>query len=206
MGKKEDYGFFDYASKATIVIPIVVIIIALVLKLISLDDKNVNKQLPIVKSSINITPRSIKTSPKIASSPAKIDLKGPWVCDIKLDSASVSSFIKNKNIYVRYKEKNKTSYFLVKKDCIYNWEKNKFSGKKTCGISLYLDLFDQLSKNTSLSINMLMNFFPKSEMQKLISSNEGKLKTEDVCQKKKVKDEVFKLPKNILFKRMEIKK
>lgn len=102
--------FFSFVSKAVIILPIFIVIIALFLKF------------SVPKKSTTI-PNTI--SPTVIP---KFDLKGPIVCD--------SLFIKDKKVML----KNKSTNYLLNGDCVYIWDKDSASGERKCGLSNYINM------------------------------------------------------------------
>jgi hypothetical protein len=168
--------FFYIVSKIIIVIPIIIVILALIFRF------NENKN--SLPKNFLPTPTFILTAtPKVKS--VKIDLKGPYVCNFEINEATISAFIKNKEIFLNKKEKGKQENFLYKKDgCLYQWENNKFTGNKVCGLSYYIEFFDQFSQLPSFIL-------PNTDFNSYFNK----------CQKQEIKDEkIFDLPVNVLFK------
>lgn len=172
--------FFHIVSKIIIVIPIIIVVLALIFRF------NENKNSPA--KNFLPTPTFILT-PTPTVKPAKIDLKGPYICNFEIDKATISAYIKNKEIFLNKKEKEKEDNFLYKKDgCLYQWESNKFTGNKVCGLNYYIDFFEQFSQ---LPHFILPNIDFNSYFNK--------------CQKKEIKDEkTFNLPLNVLFKNVSL--
>lgn len=169
--------FFHIASKIIFILPVVMVVAALILKFNQKENYSSSQK-------IN-TAAIISPTKKVVITPAAIfDLNGPLVCHINEKQVSLSAYIKDKKIFAAKEEKDKIDYFLVKNDCLYWWQKGKYSGEKICGISSYLSYFEQISK------------FGFMGMEKLdLGSFIGN------CKKEEIKDaKIFELPKDILFK------
>ncbi len=171
--------FFHIVSRVIIIVPIAVVIIGLILKF---------QQNPV------ISPQTISISPTVVPSPVptavsvQIDLTGPWVCQFSSPDATVSAFIKNKQIAVKIQSNKQTNNIVLNGDCLYHYLQGAYSGEKTCGIGTYLNLLDN---------NMLKSIVPQG-----IPFDMGSLKKSlDSCRKEAITDDsVFAVPKNILFK------
>ncbi|MGB9707254.1 MAG: hypothetical protein ACPL1D_00665 [Microgenomates group bacterium] len=173
--------FLYIISKVIIVIPIVIVILALIIRFNQNKNSLPKTSLPTPTIILSLTP-TVK--------PAKIDLKGPYVCNFEVDRATVSAYIKDKNIFLNKKEKNQQENYLYKDGCLYLWESNKFTGEKICGLNFYVDFFEQFAQLPSF---MPLDFNLNSYFNK--------------CQKKEIKEEkIFNLPMNVLFKNSSLDK
>ena len=181
--------FFQIFSRVVIVIPIAVIIIGLIVKF---------QQNPVVSpQTISILPTVIPSSvPAPTTVPAQIDLTGPWVCQFSSPDATVSAFIKNKQIAAKIQNNKQINNIVINGDCLYYYLQGAYSGEKTCGIGTYLSLFNALPLNL-LDSNMLKSIVPQGIPFNIVSLKKGL----DSCRKEVITDDsVFAVPKNILFK------
>ncbi len=178
---------FGFLSKLTIVIPLIVIAVVLLIKISGWNKAK------------TVAPTLIKK--KEASSEAKFNLNGPLICYTNTSSASISAYIKNKNIFVKTDNKEKVENYLLAGDCFYHWSKEKFIGEKTCGFSSLLPFADLLTNLNLVSLDSLIKFIPQNEAVNIISSNEANItKLVKSCQKHEVDDKVFIVPADVLFK------
>lgn len=169
---KELHTFFDYVSKAVIIIPIFVVVISLFFKF--------NQP----KKQVNQTPTSIPTISIIKTNSFKFDLKGPIVCD--------NLFIQNKNIYF----KNETTNYLLNGDCLYTWEVGKYSGQKKCGLSSYVGLAETYLNFMSIE-DLINNDLIKDKIKNKDVDLANIIKS---CKREGIKDKtIFQIPKMILF-------
>jgi len=167
--------FFSFVSKAVIIIPISVVIIALILKFnTSTESTKTIKVIP--------TPTIVKKTVKNDS--FKFDLNGPIICD--------NLFIKNKKIFY----KNGQTNYLLNGDCLYQWDAGKYTGDKKCGLTFYVSMAE--SYTGLLGVDDLAN---NSVIKSL--AKDKNIKITDVlnsCRKGEVKDEsVFVIPKKVVF-------
>lgn len=188
------HDFFHTFSQVAIILPVIFVVFAILLKTSKSDSTVIKK---------NTAPAIIQASPSpLPQSRNTLDLIGPSVCSLQTKEASWSAFIQNKMIRITSTDKTKTTNFLIKEDCYYTWEKNKYSGEKMCGIgqilsiaenlfnsglineSIFNSLLDQVKGDSSLP-------FQYKDIQKIISS----------CKKSNASLlNQFDLPKQVLFK------
>ncbi len=167
--------FFYIATKIIIFIPIVVVITALIMRFNQNKNNSVETLLPSPTIIFTPSPTPKKTT---------IDLKGPYICNFEIDEATISAYIKNKEIFLNKKEKNNQENYLYKDGCLYQWQSNKYSGEKICGLNFYIDFFEKFSQIPSF---ILPNIDFNSYFNK--------------CKKEEIKNEkIFNLPVNVLFK------
>lgn len=168
--------FFHIASKIIVVIPVIIVIAALILKF---NQKESYSQ----KTTFLSKNTPIKIIPSVTPA-VKFDLIGPLICQIGDDQSSISAYIKDKKIFVSKEEKNKVNYFLINNDCLYMWEKGKYSGEKFCGIASYLSYLENFSIFGFMGMTNL-------DLASIIAN----------CKKEEFKDgRIFEVPKSVLFK------
>lgn len=174
-----DEFFFGFA-KIIIFIPLIIFLIGLYVKY---------SYKPSATKTILIS----QISPT-ATKQKLLDLDGPLICQYSSKEASISAFIKNKQIYGEKIDKLKTNRYLLVNDCLYIWEKDKLVGKKTCGLGQYLNL-----------ISFFSSFQTIDNLEKLIPSEVASYSAEikniiKACEKEQIKnEEIFKVPKNVRF-------
>jgi len=194
MEKDEVFEIFSVLSKVIIFIPIVVVIIGLIYRFN--QPQNVNPK----TQNQNLNPKSNQAQDNNKSK-ITIDLKGPLVCNGKIDDLTVSAFIKDKKIKAVFDQKNIKNNILLNGDCYYYWLTGQYTGEKVCGLSAIVGLVETMINfggfNLDLVTSQLLNF----GIDQKIATNEAKI-TELIqnCQKKNIDDKVFELPNNILFK------
>jgi len=186
------HDFFSSYSKVVIYIPLIIIVLGIILKLSSLQKPEKNKfsnpPTPTINSKKN---NQIKKK-------TKIDLIGPYICQTKIDEASVSAFIENKKIFAKMVEKNSMKNFLFDGDCFYMWKEKEYNGEKICGLGQYLFLISDISSSTLELIGSftnqpdLLNDLPIDEV---LSS----------CRNEPIENkEVFKVPSFVIFKNIAL--
>lgn len=199
-------------AKATIIVPLIIILIASILRF-SQATYNSNTKAPTVPTSVMNTPSpnissgfTIDATDRIQSlflpdfSGKSIDLKGPYVCSVVDIEKEINVFIKDRQIYIKYKTSDNTNFILVKEDCIHKWGNTEKQGRKFCKIDQYLSMFDSLSSLPLFSTEILFTLITKLES----SSNqridsEGVKKLVNSCEKQDLVDNIFTLPTNITF-------
>lgn len=187
------FDFFSVISKAVIIVPIVVVIVALLFKF--------NKK-PMQQLSYRITPTpTIITRPTQVSTSIKFDLKGSIICGGKVDSASVSAYIKDKKIKIIFDNKDKKENLLVSGDCFYNWEEGEFSGQKMCGLSPVLSIIETIASFGGLNFELLFDQLKNFGINNKVASDQAKInQLVKTCREEKIDEQLFKIPTNILFK------
>jgi hypothetical protein len=163
------HGFFSFISKAVLIIPILMVILALFIKF---------------NQPQSIPPQSNQVIPTPASSDLKFDLKGPIVCD--------NLFILDKKVFFRNKETN----YLLSGDCLYNWIEGKSKGGLKCGLSGYISMAESylgfLSIEDLTRNSMVKNFVKEKNINiadVLSTCKRGNIKDKSV----------FNIPKKVVF-------
>lgn len=187
-------SFFTQFSKIVVILPIIILILGIWIKYSSSNKKN--------PSMIDFfpSPTRVKISPSLPqkSSREKFNLTGPLICQYQTKESSTSAFIKNKKILIKTRTKNEIKNFLISDDCLYLWQEKKYNGERLCGIGGYLNLVQSLpffNFSDFLKGNEFNNQFGKSfDFNNLLNS----------CQKKEIEEELFLIPKNIIFKNISL--
>lgn len=184
--------FFYYTSKIILIIPIIIVILALIIKFNDKKKETVKKENNQILISLKVSPK-----PTINKKKSSFNLNGPLVCQYNNKEASVSAFIKDKNIYAKVAKKNSEENFLVKEDCLYHWLEKQYTGEKICGIGQYLNLVVSLPFFDFSSLFGRVNnpLIKELSFNQLISS----------CEEKKVDGEIFQIPQQIIFKNSSLK-
>jgi len=188
------HDFFHTFSRIIIILPFIIIVFAILLK-VSKSDTVMTGQ----SATPLITPVSTKST---LQSNASINLQKSSLCLFQTKEASWSAFIQNRMIKAISTDNIKTSYYLLKNDCFYMWEKNKYSGEKMCGIGQFIsvgenlvnsglmseDMFNIMQSQLKINIPLPIQY---SDIQKIMSS----------CKpSSNIPLTQFELPKQVLFK------
>ena len=130
-------GFIDFISRLSVIIPLAILFIAVVFlysskSALKVEDSNTKPQQQV----------------KINASIKNIDLNNESICDYSSKEASISAYIKSKRIFLQNtdKENKERSYLLISGDCLYRWQDKGNKGEKTCGISSFITIADNLIK------------------------------------------------------------
>lgn len=188
--------FFYYSSKVILSIPIIIVILGLVVKFNQKKEQNSDYKSKKIISTPIISPK-LTAVPKPVKENSSFNLQGPLVCRYSSNEASISAYIKNKNIFVKINKKDKGENFLVSGDCLYSWKDNQYTGEKICGIGQYISLVSSLP---FIDPSLVLN----GEL--LLDKSELPIKKEEFdhlasfCKKEKINDEIFKPPLAIIFK------
>lgn len=188
------HDFFHTFSRIIIVLPFIIIIFAIILK-VSKSDTVMTGQ----SAAPLVTPATIMST---SQSNASINLQKPSLCSFQTKEASWSAFIRNRMIKVINTNNITTSYYLLKNDCFYTWEKNKYSGEKMCGVGQFVsvgenlvnsglmseDMFNIMQSQLKINVPLSIQY---SDIQKIISSCKS---SSDIPLSQ------FELPKQVLFK------
>jgi hypothetical protein len=180
----------NFTSRFVIIVPLFVIIIALIFKPFQKEYK---------KELIILTPTT--QNAKNTFNFKNIDLNKEYVCDFKTKEATQTAYIKNKKVFIESINKNEINYFLLSGDCLFNWDKDEFSGEKICGLSSYISTAEKLLNTGLIDINTLIKNLKESG-NSFSSNNTSNFDLKDLsCKSSTVnKDISFEVPTNILFK------
>lgn len=189
--------FFHIASRILFIVPIVVILVALLTKFSFAPSETKQEQIVTVSP---VQPTEVREG----SLYTKINLQGPFRCQLISPDASASAFVKEKKMYITVDRKETDQYVLLNGDCVYMWGKTGFSGEKVCGVSSYISLAESLFSLNIISPESLFEQFssllptgemPDIDMASILNS----------CKKEEIEDDsLFTIPKNILFKNREV--
>lgn len=185
------FEIFSYLSKAVIIIPVAVVIIALIFRF---------NQKPKEKSLL-ITP-TVKLSPTVEPARTKIniDLKGPLICKGKIEESVVSAYIKDKKIKIIINRKTEIENILVLGDCFYNWDEGEFSGRRICGLSPLFSIAETMAKFNGLDADLLFSKLNSLGVKKIATDQAKITELVNTCKKESINEKKFFLPTNILFK------
>ncbi len=195
-------------AKATIIVPIVIILIAAFLRFSNFTSQSNTTARSVV---ISVTPRAntplVEDSQKeldsllnSKSSSVSVDLHGPLVCTLADIDQDVKLFIHAKNIYFKLKEKDSEQYFLVKEGCAYKWENGQKEGIKVCNIAQYLSLAESLSRLPFFSTEMIFSVLPQFANSMGVHISDKNISSLiKSCQKQIIEPTVFDIPRNIQF-------
>jgi len=182
-------NFFYLISKIIFFFPIVFLFFGLLIKFNRTGEEKL--------LNVALTP----TLKKKNSDQLKIDfdLKGPLMCLFPANNASVSAYIKDKKIKIILEKKGNNSYFLVNNDCLYQWQEDKFTGTKNCGINHYLNLMASFFDNNQALFFSL--FLKNKEIDNAVENKDFSL--DKICKKVDFDNQIFLVPTTILFKNVE---
>lgn len=172
--KPED-NFLPVISKATIIIPVVVLVIGLALS----GGRRI--QSPTTSPTPTVQIESNKTEK------LKINLKGPLVCEGSYKDSEIKASVKNKRVFAEVDDANEgITNYVLNGDCLYSWQKGKVVGTKTCGLTTFISIFELLGNVTALPLAI-----DEDKLQDFLKN----------CNEKEIKDErIFEIPKNFSFK------
>jgi hypothetical protein len=182
-------NFFSSYTRIVFFMPLVILIIGLFLRF---NQDDTPKQ-----SSALISPTpTIKKSITPTASKIKVDLQGPYVCQINTKEASISAFIEGQKFFVQLNDKEAVKNYLFSGDCLYSWEEKKYNGEKICGLGVYLPLLNNLSfVNADFFGQLLGNQMPLKDFP--INQLLSQCRKEEIISK-----EVFQPPSLVIFKNL----
>lgn len=158
------------------------------------------------KKEAKTTPQIlVQLTPTVTPTPAikiNLNLKGPFTCDYEVKGATISAFIKNKQIAADFVEASQESHFIYSKDCLYQWNTVNPNGSKQCGLSTAIDTVDMLSSFGLLDFGSILGMVPTNldGAQKEMSKNtEGIQKFLSTCVKKEPAKDTFTIPVDRVF-------
>jgi hypothetical protein len=186
------------------------------------------------QSSLSITPAQEKgimalmqgiQGKKSGVDSLDIDLKTSRSCDFSSEKNKIMASIKDEKIYVEIKPKEQTtskteqnisqeetidknivSKIVYVDDCIYDWQEGSKSGSKICDIASVLSMLNSLSIFGGEGINTDVVFSMISD-QTGIKLGTGAASLKDLeknCQKSKVDEDLFNIPKEIQFEEISL--
>lgn len=195
------YEIFHFFSRILIFIPIGILIAGIMIRL-NQTNKLIISSNESKKAVITQNPSTVAVTPNV-----QLNLQGPFVCQFSTPDATVSAYIKNKNVSAHIQMKTEISRLLLSNDCVYIWKPTESVGQKICGLSPYISLLGTLPINGLLSGGISsgmmanLNIMPISvpikaaDIASLINS----------CKKQDVQDmSVFTMPKNVTFKEQKM--
>jgi len=181
-----------YISRATIVIPVIVIVTAIVIY----GSQKLSPQSKTAPLPISPTP----ISPTVVSS-RKIDLQGPTVCDYSDKTSSMSAKIRNNNVRMVNTENKVSTYYILNGDCFYSWIGTQKTGVKTCGLSQLISLSTMLGGIDSSSIKTLSSMLSTTSIASEAAQFDQK-KIDSLiqtCKTREVKPSELEVPTSIVF-------
>jgi hypothetical protein len=145
------------------------------------------------------TPTITPTPSKMIANQKSLDLVGPYHCSYAQGELKTEVFIKNRQVFSSMQDK-KTSYFMLKGDCIYNWEITSTKGSKVCGMSQYLSMYEMMASMNLVKIQDIIDPLLKNSHQ----GESGQLdflipELTNNCKKEEVNDALFTLPTTVQF-------
>jgi hypothetical protein len=189
--KKTEFleDFFSSYAKIVLFVPLVILIIGLFLRLA--ENKTIKQDLVLVSPTVTIKKSITPTPSKI-----KIDLEGPFVCQINTSEASISAFIEKQKVFAQLQEKEAVKNYLLSGDCLYSWEEKKYTGEKICGLGQY---FPWLNNFSSVNTDFVGQLFGDQITPEGFSINQlfSQCRKEEIVNK-----EIFQLPSLVIFKNL----
>ncbi|PIS15504.1 hypothetical protein COT62_03310 [Candidatus Roizmanbacteria bacterium CG09_land_8_20_14_0_10_41_9] len=185
MRVNETYGTVEFISRLVIIIPIAIILGTLFFKY---GIKSPKQSQPDISQVTEFKKES-------SESKNQLNLTGPFFCSYTSNSATMSAYINNRQIFVQLQDREKEEYHLVSGDCYYHWNKGKATGEKTCGISSYLLMADQALSLGLVDFTNLSDFIPTNSLLSIASSESQMQDIMRSCVKRKVDPSFFTVPK-----------
>ncbi len=130
---------------------------------------------------------------KSSAEEIKIDLQGPWYCTL-ISPNQIKVWIKNKNVKAEFTDTNQTNTALVNGDCLYRWNSREQGGKKMCGLSKYVPLFQILSQLKGVSANTFANIIPALSISGMNINADVANSLMKNCKRQEVVDTEFSIP------------
>ncbi|MBI2051728.1 hypothetical protein HYT33_03130 [Candidatus Roizmanbacteria bacterium] len=190
--------FFHHISRLVVIIPLVVIALALIFKP---SEKNSPRQEDFISPTPLLNQKNTILSDILKG--------GSYACRFNTPDgkSKTTALIRDKDIFVENVKKKETDYLLVKKDCVYTWEKGRYSGEKICGLAPYFSTIESLSDlnvvNIDSLISSVLEFGGGGASKEAEATAKNLIST---CRKKEIKDtSLFEIPKGVLFKNRQLK-
>jgi len=190
------HTFFQSFSRIIIILPVIIVVFAILLKMAKTDNSVIESKI------IPIPTTTQRVSPSIVPTNTIFDLQGPLTCFFQTKETSWSAIIQKRVIVATASDKIKITYYLMKDDCLYIWEKQKYSGEKICGVGQFISIGEGLLNSGLMNesmFDMLLNQskinaslpFQLKDIKKMIAT----------CKPSEVFPlSQFALPKQVLFK------
>lgn len=183
--------FINFISRWSVIIPMLLLFIFVIF----LYNQNIN----IKKEQTKL---NLLQKVKANSTLKNIDLKNESVCKYSSKDASISAYIKSKRIFLQNTDKKnkEISYLLISGDCLYRWPDKGNKGEKTCGVSSFINIADNLIKFGLINPEILSNQFINLDNYIGMNINTSEVLKNIKCIKTKVPSTTsFEIPKKIIF-------
>lgn len=206
MAQEEHWGdtFIYNISRIAVIIPILIIISGVSLKFLGYDLPSTQTQsvatntLSPTQAPTNINNPFSQTLQTNASE-QHLDLKGPWACQHSYQGGVVQAYIKESNIFLSVPSGPEVKILIVNGNCLYSWSSSAKTGLKNCNISSWISMAQLLLQFNSpqqlfsvLSGSSFGSLIPTTQVSSLSEITKS-------CKKEDFDEEVFRVPKNIVF-------
>jgi hypothetical protein len=138
---------------------------------------------------------------KVASAELNLLLSGKKKCSFMVQDATIEASINNGVVYANVTQKKEVSSALIKDNCLYTWQKQKKEGSQICGIDTLYGLSKKLQ---NIPANLLEGALQKVSPN-LTSLPDINAIVKECKEAKTFGGISFALPKNITFKKQEVK-
>jgi len=190
--------FFGSASRYILFVPVIILLAGVVIKLDSVK-KNNDVTLQKVSSPQGTEkekdPQKLPTAIPtlfIAFNPTK-----SFACLTSEKEATVEAYRRDTEIYIQVDKDKKDYFFLIHKDCFYQWEKQASGGSMFCGVNQYVNIFDSMYMSGNVNINSLIDTFQDKNTH--LSMQEIQTIINSCRNSTTIPEKVFKIPSNIKF-------
>lgn len=130
---------------------------------------------------------------KSSAEEIKIDLQGPWYCALNSPN-QIKVWIKNNNVKAEFTETDQVNTALVNGDCLYRWNSTEQGGKKMCGLSKYIPLFQILSQLKGVNTNTFANIIPALSISGMNINEDAANNLMKNCKRQEVLNTEFTIP------------
>jgi len=205
----DNFNNFHPLVKFIIAVPVVVIVIAIFIQT-SYTDKVVLNSLSPVNQNNTLQQKTSSTEDLIGSffggentgdDSKKLNLQGPSVCHFVDNNIKIDVQIKNKQIFAYVDNNEKKHFYLLKGDCLHQWDNNKNTGLKVCEIGQYISLFETFS--SFLSPEMILSSISEIPSES-VSSKDVMNNVFKSCKKQSIDESVFETPTSVIFQKSTI--
>ena len=195
-------------AKATIVVPVIIILIAVVLRFASTSYQSTVSDSTTISLSATLPTASPTSAPAYnksalpRASTVKLNLKGPLACTYTDTDSDFKLFIQDRNVYAKFKSKEAINYVLVKGDCGYKWSDKEKEGIKMCNIGQYLSMVETFTSLPFFSPDLLLSFIPAFQgvnPEQSGASNNAISQLMSNCMKQSVNASLFDVPNTVQF-------
>lgn len=196
MSEERIHKVFWYISRATIIIPLVVIVLTFIIKVDQVKQSRRTKRTQANAASQTPTP-----TPQQDNSAVSIDLSISQICTFDTESGSsgmisISPEAVAATIHRNTNDKAETRRGLYVDDCAYTWLEGELKGVKKCGIGKMVQVMRTMSAMGLLDVRSILETLGKVDE---VQEAEIEKPTAFACTPQEIAPEVFAKDPTVRF-------